>query len=139
FGLRRSILQGFAKGLLQEGQVCPDAAAPQELCQLASLSTAERDGGSRAQTAVEQQRQVASRARSTGLGGRGGAELLRLTLGQRDQLPDYIELYQQRRRMPDRSGRLPLSLASFSLTRFAESGACAGERKEGPERVALET
>jgi hypothetical protein len=41
--------------------------------------------------------------------------------------------------MPDRSGRLPLSLASFSTNQIAESGACAGERKDGPERVALET
>jgi hypothetical protein len=94
FELRRRILQGFAERLLQEGQVCPEAAAPQELDQLARFSPAESDGGSRTQTSVEQQRQVASRARPACLGGSGRAELLRLTLGERDQLPDYIELYQ---------------------------------------------
>jgi hypothetical protein len=49
-----SILQGFTEGLLQDGQVRPEAAARQELGQLARFGAAESDGSSRAQTTVEQ-------------------------------------------------------------------------------------
>jgi hypothetical protein len=40
--------------------------------------------------------------------------------------------------MPDQSGRRPLSLAGFSMNQSAESAGCAGECRQGAERVALE-
>jgi hypothetical protein len=112
--LLRTILEGLAERFLEERRVCGEAAGRYQLGELASLGPAKRDTRPPAQSPLEKQREIAPCARPTCIGRGGSPQLLGLTLRERDQRPDHIELYQQTRRMPDGSGRLPLWLCRAS-------------------------